>query len=1765
MAVFKIDKSVIKAFDLSVYGEILSFEKEDLNGILKLEHCLNVAALTKFVRNKNFYESFNKSQGFLIHATILQDSVECMGLDTLKQVLEVKIDKSKDILIQLVFEATKSSTIFLKERDTSMVQNLSLDGPEPHLPLKQLFEEINFDSNLLTCEIDERTFSKFHDMRNISTLRFLKYFIISTKYEVGEKLLKSILADGTVEILKKFLNQHQGDVDFNSPNDNGDNLMRFVVENGKPEILEYLLRTSVDVDGKILSDYAWENKNYVNLLILLKYDSPFPKGFKRKNIPDISLRREFNALVNSRVELHDAIDENNFYEVKRFVDEHQDVKIGFLEDNTPALEQSLKKANKMNDFKIYAFLLSSRFKADFDCEYRKLKNKMTFEQNNMVSNLMTTHYGRYTTPHILYLCSRTKFAFQADARDEEKVKKLFETICAFEDIDPILQVLEHVMLTIVFDFTSLAVDKMLLNYGSNHKGIYFPSLARVNVGALNENKPGTSAYDQQDRAIAGTLAHELTHCAMKTLFDNSFKPFDPSDQKNMERFDKIIQSYKGKENHYIIELVYACYDKSSFAAELIVRVPHLLAYCKDGQGKSILETKYKSLYEYYNDVVKKRAREFIANPQKFLDSRKIQTLNQQFYVDIIQKKNLWLKKPEISFDHKDGLNVIVSNIPHLCMTNLYQDLQEKPSKSENRRIFVSLHDLNNEINRTAIFKVWKRFKESSLNVLLVVNCENYNENEDSKLGSIIEDREMAINLLLICGNCDNSDKFISNISMVKSNVSKFDYRWDDLTDETRQRLFETQINFQGNLIQLSGLIPETYATISALPLNNIINNSVLKIAEEIEISRGYDKSFYIERTLKINENGSDENLSTVDPKTILKKSEKDRMIVISDHAGMGKSTILTHLALKIKEIKPEIWIVKINLHEHVNKFKDDILSQLADAKRIKGFIYKHFAERKRMSFEKRLFFEFIDNQRIILMLDGFDEIIPFCGPAILTFISNVQKLLPTPIWITTRPHLNAEFERRFKVKCMMLEPFSYSDQINFLVKYWRNNLNSENKKESEMKLGIVAQKLITKATLSILDQRLELLAIPLQTRMIAEIYYDQISTNAFDVTYLDETLDVFTLYKKFIAHKTNIARNEKGEKVKNEITEKETDPLESTSFIDAHQQLALKKIFNINYNLSESQIQLVQRYGIVSVKNRTPVFIHLSFAEYFLATYVVTAMIEGTIESTHLKKNSLLLQILGMEKFCVVRNFIDDELLHINTEEHNIEKQKKFGRSLGHLYNEADNIYKSFMQIPVYERKIFLTDFLLTCLSHCNEKTLRKVLSQPLQSLIFNAWYNKSFGTSVGSFGISRDILYYITEKRFKSLMLKVWELVKKVFGKEAKSFFLKNYPTSKTLEYIPETYAIETMTIKELKQFYKSGRKQIEENSMNENYYIENCTSSAQILIANSLNLTLEEKFDFIKKFGHPLPVLDPRANNYSVTIRLAVKFITDLTPEIPVKEWIEFPWKNDIGQLFFSSFFDSISLNQSNTDKRAIELFETLLACLDKEAFESFTVVWFGLTFQYLKSIEGANKLYQIINANLSFDFVNMIFSRFGQSFFSEMTKMEIKLFNKVLSLYFATFSRNHLKLLILSIYDSQMLNIFQSLIFDKNVGPECLGHFLNLLKKNFDNADIASIIKQSANQSPKLLELTLRTKHNEKISLILNFLKTFNTKTENKHQITAPALYFAVQLEVTSFLEFFNFIEEILDKNEVRNLFRHNFFGPETNSLSLAKFKELSEKYF
>ena len=295
---------------------------------------------------------------------------------------------------------------------------------------------------------------------------------------------------------------------------------------------------------------------------------------------------------------------------------------------------------------------------------------------------------------------------------------------------------------------------------------------------------------------------------------------------------------------------------------------------------------------------------------------------------------------------------------------------------------------------------------------------------------------------------------------------------------------------------------------------------------------------------------------------------------------------------------------------------------------------------------------------MIILIDGLDEISPHYKNDVLDIIDDLKKM-NTKIVITTRPHLREELEKHYGVVSYQMTKFNYENQKNFLINYWtlksKNILYNDLEKKAEYILQKIAK--------SINDRERELTGIPLQLKLLSEIYLDQFNK--------DEELNLKLLYDKFVQKKyyshciekkrINLNDPEIEEEIK-EIFQK---------CLDEHEKLALfslmehKKISE-KFNGLKEEIEAFfkkyedgsKNYGIISqVKDRNVVFTHKTFQEYFISCYV-------TRNINKIEVKQILFKIILIEDdYKIVRLFLNSNLKELNnngtqSEKKNLEKSE---------------------------------------------------------------------------------------------------------------------------------------------------------------------------------------------------------------------------------------------------------------------------------------------------------------------------------------------------------------------------------------------------------------------------------------------------------------------------------------------------------------------------
>ena len=627
--------------------------------------------------------------------------------------------------------------------------------------------------------------------------------------------------------------------------------------------------------------------------------------------------------------------------------------------------------------------------------------------------------------------------------------------------------------------------------------------------------------------------------------------------------------------------------------------------------------------------------------------------------------------------------------------------------------------------------------------------------------------------------------------------------WSDLTTSSQEKLLEKSVKFQGANISLNKLMSTESPVANFLPLGDLqeeIGTDPVPIAIAYNESYYIERKFHHQKAMKQDifndkdvrdshvylarseqeykalcqsnpksnvhwleedktgklvwqqSQGSLEILrSYIDTESshthtlddldkLLEQAQHQRMVLISNTAGMGKSTVLTHLSKQMKQKYPTKWMVRIDLNDHTDALKA-LKKELINKEKAIEFVSKKLLKLK-PGFEMELFKQCCEQKqkiRTVIMLDGFDEISPSYKDTVIDFLQALRQTAVEQLWVTTRPHLREELEDKLEQLSYTLEPFSEKDQFEFLTKFWSlqdwfTEMNNKEQEKSKKKLEIFAEMLIKKMAESISDKDREFTGIPLQTRMLAEAFDKEVEAfylSANSIPDIPMKLDLLMLYRKFIERKYDIYQEEKLQVSVNNMAAIEQRERDLKSMRVDYMLLALKVLF------TEEQVAHIQnnrerafsdeqltRIGIVQVSYEgKPQFIHRTFAEYYVADCLVNSLTEGNKTSQQVL-TFILKYIFLEEDYRVIRVFMDDFLSKCKPSK---EVLKEYGDQIHGLGKYGKEIFKK----AVSEGNANIVGLLLDCMQAADHTDTVNEMLLANYSVRSTAWHNAIYQNNI--------------------------------------------------------------------------------------------------------------------------------------------------------------------------------------------------------------------------------------------------------------------------------------------------------------------------------------------------------------------------------------------------------------------------------------------------
>ena len=408
------------------------------------------------------------------------------------------------------------------------------------------------------------------------------------------------------------------------------------------------------------------------------------------------------------------------------------------------------------------------------------------------------------------------------------------------------------------------------------------------------------------------------------------------------------------------------------------------------------------------------------------------------------------------------------------------------------------------------------------------------------------------------------------------------------------------------------------------------------------------------------------------------------IVIISGVAGSGKSTLLSHYYKEIKKTNPDHWIIRINLVNHyeailqLNNFTyldifDFLVNQL------------HIVD-GRSSFSRSLLRNRLaKGDRIVVMFDGFDEVNDECQQKTIQLIKAFTKEKLIQLYVTTRPHMLDKLQCELSQLSFSLENFTEKDQIDYLVSYWKKELNLS--ADHNGSLQQFAQFLVQRESEIVKEKNKSYIGVPLQCRILAECFQSELQAimkqNNKDkkeqIEFENQMLanfnfDLNSFYKLLMKTKRQVFREQKAySSNQNEIVVDAVNRL--IQDIESHlTKLAIetlvtdKKSVDILWppqfsyrqwktekiHKEKRNNELGVQFGLITFKDdgkkaSKMEFCHRTFAEYLLAKYLYEGIAIYHCEDNQLLDNKsvrdlIVNQILVEDYYDGVRLFIDSML-----------------------------------------------------------------------------------------------------------------------------------------------------------------------------------------------------------------------------------------------------------------------------------------------------------------------------------------------------------------------------------------------------------------------------------------------------------------------------------------------------------------------------------------
>ncbi|CAB3387870.1 Hypothetical predicted protein [Cloeon dipterum] len=293
--------------------------------------------------------------------------------------------------------------------------------------------------------------------------------------------------------------------------------------------------------------------------------------------------------------------------------------------------------------------------------------------------------------------------------------------------------------------------------------------------------------------------------------------------------------------------------------------------------------------------------------------------------------------------------------------------------------------------------------------------------------------------------------------------------------------------------------------------------------------------------------------------------------------------------------------------------------------------------RKKIGFDDQIKEENIlrENQkRVIVFLDGFDEICPHSRDKVLAIV-RALKQRRVPLCVATRPHEAKVIKEAVgNVTLVQIQPFNEAKQIEFL-----RSLTDKN--EDEIKRVLHAVKQIGFTSLKGANMN-TILVSPLHLSLVAQCSGEG---------------NLFQIYDKVVRKKVEMC-------LVRENDDKEVAEWKIESALHLLRLIAFRFLKNeplVGPGVTREDLAKMNDYGVATVEQETVTFLHHTFAEFLAAQYFLKNVEESS---------TFDIEFIGNENMEQFRNAIRSEEIAIELLKMNVIDSQTLGKYIDWILEE---------------------------------------------------------------------------------------------------------------------------------------------------------------------------------------------------------------------------------------------------------------------------------------------------------------------------------------------------------------------------------------------------------------------------------------------------------------------------------------------------------------